>query len=275
MILPDDFLFSQTSLRDFCDCQRRFYLRHVLHLPWPAIVTEPQVEYERHMQRGTLFHRLVHQNIAGLPADKLAQFITDPELDRWWRSFQIFRTQIPEGILLPEYTLQIWLGDHPIIAKYDLIVYTPVGCCLIYDWKTSRNRPASHRLITDLQSRVYNLALSLSGLPQTQGKRIEPNNITFTYWFTEFPFQPEVIKYNPIKAKADLNFILQLVSQIASTKEDQFIMTAEIKRCLFCQYRSMCDRGLKAGNIDSLEDSPEDAYSFSDITLSETSIIAF
>ena len=37
MNLPPDFHFSQASLRDFLACPRRFLLRHIQRLAWPAI----------------------------------------------------------------------------------------------------------------------------------------------------------------------------------------------------------------------------------------------
>ena len=39
--LPDDFHFSQGSLQDYVDCQRRFQLRYLMKLAWPAVDAEP------------------------------------------------------------------------------------------------------------------------------------------------------------------------------------------------------------------------------------------
>ena len=44
MRLKPGFHFSQNNLQDFVDCPRRFELLHVLHLPWPAIQSEPVLE---------------------------------------------------------------------------------------------------------------------------------------------------------------------------------------------------------------------------------------
>ena len=57
----NDFQFSQASLQDFQDCRRRFYLKYVEKLGWPAIEAEPALLNEELMQQGADFHRLVHQ----------------------------------------------------------------------------------------------------------------------------------------------------------------------------------------------------------------------
>ncbi|MCP4541151.1 MAG: PD-(D/E)XK nuclease family protein, partial [Chloroflexi bacterium] len=66
MTLPADFQFSQASLQDYVDCPRRFQLRYVLRVAWPAPEAEPVLENERYLQQGAAFHRLVHQHALGL-----------------------------------------------------------------------------------------------------------------------------------------------------------------------------------------------------------------
>ena len=71
--LPSGFAFSQSSLQDYSDCPRRFQLRYIEQLQWPAVETEPVLENERRQQEGQLFHRMVQQHLIGLPAEKLSQ----------------------------------------------------------------------------------------------------------------------------------------------------------------------------------------------------------
>jgi len=86
MILPTDFQFSQGSLQDYVDCPRRFHLRYVQRLAWPAIDAEPALENERYLQQGAAFHRLAHQHALGIPADRLvvAGSGDDADIRRWW-----------------------------------------------------------------------------------------------------------------------------------------------------------------------------------------------
>ena len=69
--IPPQFTFSQSSLQDYADCPRRFQLRYLDKLIYPAAETEPALENERHLLEGQLFHRLAQQFILGIPIDKL------------------------------------------------------------------------------------------------------------------------------------------------------------------------------------------------------------
>ena len=72
MNLPDDFVFSQSALQDYVDCPRRFELRYLLDVRWPALETEPALQHEIGMMKGQEFHHLLHQHALGVPAEALA-----------------------------------------------------------------------------------------------------------------------------------------------------------------------------------------------------------
>ncbi|HZU87116.1 MAG TPA: PD-(D/E)XK nuclease family protein, partial [Anaerolineaceae bacterium] len=65
MPLPVSFHFSQNNLQDYVDCARRFELRHLLRLEWPALQSEPVLERERLMILGQRFHQMVQQHLSG------------------------------------------------------------------------------------------------------------------------------------------------------------------------------------------------------------------
>ena len=90
MQLPLNFEFSQSSLQDYTDCRRRFFLRYIQQVAWPAVQTEPVIENERHIRRGERFHRLVQQFLLGIPVPRLAEIANadpDEHLAQWWQSF--------------------------------------------------------------------------------------------------------------------------------------------------------------------------------------------
>ncbi len=83
----EHFEFSQSSLQDYVDCARRFQLRYLDRVAWPAVQAEPVQENERHIQRGERFHRLAQQFLLGISPEKLARMAAadvDENLQVWW-----------------------------------------------------------------------------------------------------------------------------------------------------------------------------------------------
>src|SRR6185436_377609 len=112
-------LLSQSSLQDYVDCARRFQLRYVERLNYPAVESEPALENERHLREGEYFHRLVQQSLLGLPDDKLARLANSPNLERWWNNFTRYRPELEGYALYPELGLSAPLGQYRLVAKYD------------------------------------------------------------------------------------------------------------------------------------------------------------
>ena len=81
---------ARASLQDYADCRRRFQLRYLQRVAWPAIQAEPARENERHIQRGERFHRLAQQYLVGVPEaglTRMAEADEDENLQRWWQNF--------------------------------------------------------------------------------------------------------------------------------------------------------------------------------------------
>jgi hypothetical protein len=197
MPLPVDFHFSQGSLHDFLACPRRFYLRHVARMAWPAVEAEPYLERELHLKRGALFHHLVEQELKGIPAETLAPLVESSGLGEWWTAFLAFEAGLPPGEKLVETALTTRLGAQTLISKYDLLIRSADDHLHIFDWKTTSIRQKSDYLREDIQTRLYLLmaAEALSG--------IKPEAIAMTYWFAAFPSQPELIPYSAAQHQRD------------------------------------------------------------------------
>ncbi len=82
MTLPDDFVFTQNNLQDFVDCPRRFQLKYLLKMAWPAPISEPIEENDHLIQLGSQFHQMVHQFFLGIPEEKITR----------WLLMQIYRS---------------------------------------------------------------------------------------------------------------------------------------------------------------------------------------
>ena len=80
---------SQSSLQDYHDCPRRFELRYLQRLAYPAIETEPALENEKHQKEGEYFHRLVQQHLIGIPAEQINKLANTENLQRWWGNYLI------------------------------------------------------------------------------------------------------------------------------------------------------------------------------------------
>ena len=256
MPLPTDFQFSQSSLQDYLDCPRRFELRYILRQKWPAIQTEPVVEFEHHMEIGTRFHRLVHQHILGIPDEALEAGIADPDLLKWWQVFHHYAPlkDLPVP-LLPEYRLAAVFADQRLVAQYDLLSIETGQSAIIIDWKTSAHRPSSANLQQRIQSRLYPFLLVLAGERLNNGKTFEPEQIEMRYWFPGAPDKPEVVDYTKQQHKENKEYFATLLSEIKNTPDGRFLLATDERKCKFCEYRSLCDRQVKAGDWKQAEDS--------------------
>jgi len=250
--------FSQGSLQDYVDCRRRFQLRYLLKVAWPALEAEPAYENESAMQQGALFHRLIQQHLLGIPAERLTPLAKGSELNRWWHNYLEFK--FPSATALyPEVTLSMPLMGCRLVAKYDLILVEPEGSVIIYDWKTSAVKGTAYKrakrswLLERLQTRVYPCLLVNSGTHLNQGKPFLPEQIKMIYWFAEAPNEPEIIRYSADQYARDEAYLKSLIAEINGLGPEAFTLTSRVERCRFCTYRSLCDRGVEAGDVNELD----------------------
>jgi len=262
-LLPPDFQFSQRNLQDYVDCRRRFQLRFLQGLVWPAVEVEPHLEHEQRMQSGSAFHRLVQQHLLGVPPERLSVMLEsgNENLQRWWENYLGF----VEGLglaenKLVEATLTAPFGSYRLVAKYDLIYWRQEDAgskVTIVDWKTSLNRPPRSWLADRLQTRIYPYLLVNAGPPFTAGERLQPEQVEMLYWFAEHPHEPERFAYDSKGYQLDQEYLTGLIQEIEGLTEDQFFLTDDEIKCGFCTYRSLCDRGVGAGTFDPLETDQE------------------
>jgi hypothetical protein len=276
---------SQSSLQDYADCARRFKLRYLDRLSYPAVETEPALENEKHQQEGEYFHRLVQQYLIGIPAEHITRFANTPNLGRWWENFQTAKdltglreilqkrsekTGDPSG-LYPEATLSAPLGKYRLLAKYDLIAIRD-GKVTIYDWKTYRKRPRNEWLSGRMQTRVYRAILVQAGAHLNQGTPFEPEQIEMVYWFADFPDDPARLAYTSLQFTRDWDSLLKLSQELAAASS--YPLTEDRQKCLFCTYRSYCERGIQAGDLDQAE-AEREAEELFDIDFEQIGEIAF
>lgn len=245
--LADVFQFSQQSLQDYVDCPRRFQLRHIIGQRWPAPEAEPIQEQERFAEQGVRFHRLAHRHLLGLPTEHLTP--RNPLLAEWWENYLRFPPpDLPEGLHLPEVMLSAPLAGRRLAARYDLLAIEPGERAVIVDWKTGRHRPLRRLLAKRLQTRIYPYLLVEAGA-HLFGDILLPDQVVMIYWFADFPTEPEVFDYSPAQHEDDGRFLAGLVTEILSRDEEIWPLAEEARRCDYCVYRSLCNRGVSAGAL--------------------------
>jgi CRISPR/Cas system-associated exonuclease Cas4 (RecB family) len=256
------------------DCAQRFKLRYLDRLSYPAVETEPTLENEKHQQEGEYFHRLIQQHFIGIPADQVAKFANTMNLQRWWENFRNSTELINLKDLGKTYTeaaLSAPLGKYRLLAKYDLISLQN-GKAIIYDWKTYRKRPRTEWLSARMQTRVYQALLVKAGAHLNHGKPFEPEQVEMVYWFADFPNDPAHFTYTSAQFTRDWDLLLKLSEEVATASS--YPLTEDRQKCLYCTYRSYCERGIQAGTLEQAEAEME-AEELFDVNFEQIGEIAF
>jgi CRISPR/Cas system-associated exonuclease Cas4 (RecB family) len=268
---------SQSSLQDYQDCPRRFELRYLQRLAYPAIETEPALENEKHQREGEYFHRLAQQHLIGIPAKQVGRLANTENLQRWWSNFRDFGSLRDFRSLYPEITLSAPLGKSRLVAKYDLIAIDG-DRAVIFDWKTYRRRPRNEWLHVRWQTRVYRALLAQAGSHLNNGKPFAPEQIEMVYWFADFPAEPAKFPYKADQFKRDWDALAKIADEIESASTSLstsgYPKTDEVSKCGYCPYRSYCNRGVRAGDAADAELETE-AEELFDVNFEQIGEIAF
>jgi hypothetical protein len=299
------FTFSQSSLQDYADCARRFELRYLDRLRWPAVRAEPVLDHERKMQRGAQFHHLLHQQAAGIPAATLARTLADdPALGAWWAQVIAWLGQagLPAQ-RYPEITLSAGTGiptpsvplsqpstasgrgasgegsdadddppppEYRLMAKYDLMAIAPGERAIILDWKTTAPQ-SRDSLVGRWQTIVYRWVLAQAGQDINGGQPIPPEQIEMIYWYTGGA--PVSLRYDQASFERDGLLLRGLIEQI--NQASRFPLTDDERHCRFCTYRSLCDRGRAASTLDELEGWEDESVNDLHIDLEQVAEVEF
>jgi hypothetical protein len=274
MTLPPDFVFTQNNLQDFVDCPRRFQLKYLLKMAWPAPISEPIEENDRLIQFGSRFHQMVHQYFIGIPEEKITRFITDEDLRSWWASFITFApVDIPVN-RQPEIDLSMPFENFRLAAKIDLLAVEKGKRAVIIDWKTTHKPPKPAFVTNRIQSLVYPFLVISTGSALNDYHPFDPSQVVMTYWYPAYPDKPIVLTFDNGWLEKTRLTLTSLVVEASQMNLEIFPLTVDEKKCQFCRYRSLCERGTTAGNLqDDDQDSNEEESP--EINFNEIEGIAF
>lgn len=277
MPFSTDFTFSQHNLQDYLDCPRRFQLRYIEKMAWPAVQSEPILEQERRMQLGERFHQLVQQHQIGLPAESLdLMAANDPELLVWWNAYLHDMPETLPAMRKIEFTLSAPFAGFRLLAKYDLLAIEPGKRIQIVDWKTNRRRQSAANLRERVQTRLYPFLTVLAGTHLNGGLPWQPEQVELIYWFTAEPAKPQRFNYSVVQYQEDERLLSAWIDAIARSADRPMLMTADIEhQCKLCNYRSYCDRGQRAGEWDGEEAASDSENPSIDFDFNQIEEIAF
>lgn len=259
---PAQLVFSQGSLQDYADCPRRFQLRYLLSQPWPALETQPQLDFEHYQELGQQFHRLLQRHYAGVPAAVTGAAIEDVVLRQWWQAFLASPPLgLPQDVVLAEQVLATTLAGQRLVARYDLLALADDGPAVIVDWKTGRRPLSRARLTARLQRWVYPFVLVEAGGDLGVGP-IAPERVRMVYWFANDPQQPVTLTYSTRQHEAHRRYLAALLEEITERSGQTWPLTSNTQQCRFCTYRSLCDRGVEAGDWATFDEDREPDLDF-------------
>jgi hypothetical protein len=242
---------SRKRVADFTACRRRFQLRYIDRLPWPAAPAEEAVEEA--IVLGQRFHQLAQRHYLGLPVE--SEEIADAELQRLWDRFAGQKPTLPPGRRFPELNMTIPVDRHFLTGRFDLLVLEEAQAH-IYDWKTDAiARPAS-QLREDLQTRLY-LALAAEGLAGLN-RTVAPEQIELTYWYVNDPAASVTIQYSRAQHDGNWSHLQRLAAELDRQITDVGVwpLTDDLGHCAHCAYQVYCDR--QTYSLDLSEWEPND-----------------
>lgn len=252
---------SQYKLANFLACQRRFQLRSLRRLPWPASPLPERTEQV--LQQGQAFHQLLERHFLGLKISPAA--IEDGRIQQWWRAFQPHnpvQTLPPNARFLPETGLTVPLGNHLLYGRFDLLA---IGedeqnqpFAHVFDWKTGRPIAASE-LKTRWQTRLYLALLAEGGSAfWSQAVPLAPEQIRLTYWFVQEPDAPVTIGYSAAEHAANWAELQQIAAQLdAALALNTWPLTDDWSHCRECAYQIYCGRQGAGTAVPELDEAEE------------------
>ena len=276
MPLSDNFIFSANNLQDYLDCPRRFELKYLLKQNWPAISSQPVLELEKKILQGKQFHHLAHQYLSGIEKIILKNTIDDPELEIWFDRFQEYVDHYLNFQYISEFTAIMPYAGFRLMAVFDFISFDDANKIRIIDWKTTYHLPKMEIYHQHLQSILYPfLAYETSTKIFPQAILPKYQDISMEYWFPGFPENTISWVHSSVIHANNRELLSTLISEISKKEPGDFERTSNDKSCAFCQYRSLCERGIQPGSNDENENEIETGWIADDLDFDQIEEIAF
>lgn len=241
---------SQSALGTYQSCQLRFRRRYLEGLYWPNTWALDE-EGKGVLEQGRLFH-LLAQRYFTAGQEPGYSIVTEP-VREWLKHLVNFRPYEQDVIFLPEQELRLNTGKVRLVAKFDLLVFTPEGRALIYDWKTTGAAPKLEYWRKHLQTVVYRYMLCAAGEACSPYGPIKPGDVTMIYWNPRFPRNYVTMGYSEREFARDGEHLRRLAAEIVKREFADFFAATDQRRCRHCEYSPVC-LGERAAEVDVAED---------------------
>jgi len=247
--------FSATTLQDFIDCKRKFKLKYIDHLSWPAPLSQLNTKYSEAITRGRKFHQLIQQHFIGIPDYELFNSIQDHTVRQWLKnalSFEISSEKQTKKMV--EYHVSYINKGVLLTGVIDLLLISPDSGMKIIDWKTGLSKPNLDRYKSRIQTRLYPyLLLQSPAFSANRFEGLKTQEITFNYWFTNFPEHSLSFTYDRQNFNQDDAYFDDLITTITLTPVEEMLMTHNIDLCRSCPFQLYCGRNIQADYFDIQE----------------------
>lgn len=257
----DNFYFSQNALSTFITCNLKFRRRYIDGLYWPKL-WDGQEDLREAIELGNQFHLLAQRYYEGLEDDIPPDHPQAEKLSRWMTELKSFIPLIPGNTYLPEHELRMTKKDIRLVAKFDLVVFTPDKKAVIYDWKTYRKTRKRSFLESQVQTRVYPYVLAEAGGIYVPG--IKPEDVAMIYWHPEHMKDGIRFSYSSSRHFQNEKFLFDMIRDIQSRAYDDFLATPDENYCRTCEYRPLC-HGESAELIEDDDDMAVEYFSLEDV----------
>lgn len=250
MCAQNKFIFSQHNLQDFVDCPRRFELKYLMRLNWPSPISNPIQQHQQWTDRGTTFHSLAHAFFCGISKDQILSSIRDNYIKNWFINFTEFLDKFNNSFF--------WWSEKKFNSKFYGFTFTSIfdaitcledGSLLILDWKTSKKIPRKEYMAATIQTILYPCILYSNQAAVEKQVSTPIKQLEMIYWFSEFPDQPIKFEFSQKEIELNTTKLSDLALKISQLKLGEFKLTDDLKKCSFCIFRSLCNRGSIAGNL--------------------------
>ena len=153
----------------------------------------------------------------------------------------------------PEITLSAPLGEHRLIAKFDLIAIEPGGAGRDRGLEDLGQAPQAGLADPAAPDARYRDPLVRAAWPWNHGQPLRPEQIEMIYWFANFPDEPERLRYDATQFEADGRYLMEMAAKITQREDEVFPLTDDLRRCLFCVVPLAVPPRVEAGDLDAAD----------------------